>query len=68
MSSQKLETEGAGTEGGKKRKALWFVCVRHATLKKREPQIPKMKAAKEAGKIAYFVLDKLVIKQRGPDK
>ena len=39
-----------------------------ATLKKREPQIPKMKAAKEAGKIAYFVLDKLVIKQRGPDK
>ena len=28
MSSPKLETKGAGTEVGKKRKALWFVCVR----------------------------------------
>lgn len=35
-----------------------------ATLKKREPQIPKLKAAKEAGKIAYFVLDKLVIRDK----
>ena len=30
-----------------------------ATLKKREPLVPKMKAAKEAGKVAYFVLDLL---------
>lgn len=35
-----------------------------ATLQKREPQIPKFKAAKEAGKIAYFVLDRLIIKDR----
>ena len=31
------------------------------TLQKREPKIPKLKAAKQAGKIAYFVLDRLVI-------
>lgn len=35
-----------------------------ATLQKREPQIPKLKAAKEADKIAYFVLDRLIIKDR----
>jgi len=34
------------------------------TLQKREPQIPKLKAAKEAGKIAYFVLDRLIIKDK----
>ena len=34
------------------------------TLQKRESQIPKLKAAKEAGKIAYFVLDRLIIKDR----
>ena len=31
-----------------------------ATLQKREPQIPKLKAAKKAGKIADFVFDRLV--------
>lgn len=35
-----------------------------ATLQKREPQIPKLKAAKQAGKIAYFVLDRLVIRDK----
>ena len=35
-----------------------------ATLKKRELLIPQLKAAKEAGKIAYFVLDKLVIRDK----
>ena len=35
-----------------------------ATLKKREPLIPKLKAAKEAGKVAYFVLDRLVIRDK----
>lgn len=35
-----------------------------ATLEKRESQRPKMEAAKRAGKIAYFVLDKLVIRDR----
>ena len=39
-----------------------------ATLKKREPLVPKMKAAKEAGKVAYFELDRLIIKDRGTDK
>ena len=37
-----------------------------ATLQKREPQIPKLKAAKQAGKIAYFVLDRLVIRDKPP--
>ena len=35
-----------------------------ATLQKRECQIPKLKAAKQAGKIAYFVLDRLVIRDK----
>ena len=35
-----------------------------ATLQKREPQIPKLKAVKEAGKIAYFVPDRLVIRDK----
>ena len=34
------------------------------TLEKRENQRPKLEAAKRAGKIAYFVLDKLVIRDR----
>ena len=37
-----------------------------ATLEKRESQRPKMEAAKRAGKIAYFVLEKLVIRD-GPN-
>ena len=35
-----------------------------ATLQKREPQIQKLKAAKQAGKIAHFVLDRLVIRDK----
>ena len=35
-----------------------------ATLEKRKSQRAKMEAAKRAGKIAYFVLDKLVIRDR----
>ena len=34
------------------------------TLLKREAQIPKLKAAKESGKIAYFILDRLVIRDK----
>ena len=34
------------------------------TLEKTESQRPKLEAAKRAGKIAYFVLDKLVIRDR----
>ena len=34
--------------------------VSPAALQKGEPQIPKNKAAKQAGKIAYFVLDRLI--------
>ena len=32
------------------------------TLQRRKNQRPKLKQAKQAGKIAYFVLDKLTIK------
>ena len=35
-----------------------------ATLQKRESLVPKLKEAREADKIAYFVLDRLVIKIR----
>lgn len=35
-----------------------------ATIEKREELQPKLIAAKRAGKIAYFVLDKLVIRDR----
>ena len=43
-----------------------FICedLAFATLKKREPKIEAMKAAKKAGKVAYFVLDKLIIKDK----
>ena len=34
------------------------------TLEKRRKQIPKLREAREAGKIAYFVLDRPVIKDR----
>ena len=34
------------------------------TLQRRKDQLPKLKQAKQAGKIAYFVLDKLIIKDR----
>ena len=37
-----------------------------ATLKKREPLVPKLKAAKQAGKTAYFILDWLVIRDKRP--
>ena len=33
------------------------------TLQKRDPLVPKLKAAKAEGKIAYFVLDKLIIRE-----
>ena len=43
-----------------------YVCmyVSPATLQKGEPQIPKNKAAKQAGKIAYFVPDRLVVRDK----
>lgn len=34
------------------------------TLQKRQSKIPELKAAKEAGKIAYFVLDRLIIRDK----
>ena len=36
------------------------------TLDKRSKQLDKLKEAKRAGKIAYFVLDKLIVKDRPP--
>ena len=35
-----------------------------ATLQRREALVPKLKAAKDEGKIAYFVLDRLIIRNR----
>ena len=35
-----------------------------ATLQKGELQIPKNKAAKQGGKIAYFVLKRLVVRDK----
>ena len=34
------------------------------TIQRRKEQIPELKRAKEQGKLAYFVVDKLVIKDR----
>ena len=34
------------------------------TIKKRKAQLDKLKEAKRAGKMAYFSLDRLVIKDR----
>ena len=34
------------------------------TLDKREEQRPKLEEAKRNGKVAYFVLDKLIVKDR----
>ena len=34
------------------------------TLKKRESQIPKMIEARKAGRIAYFILDRLIIRDK----
>ena len=34
------------------------------TLNKREEQRPKLEEAKRNGKVAYFVLDKLIVKDR----
>lgn len=38
--------------------------VAEATLEKRRSLMPRLKQAKDEGKVAYFVLDKLVIKNR----
>ena len=40
-----------------------YVCI-PGTLHKGEPQIPRNKAAKQACKIAYFVLDRLVVRDK----
>ena len=40
-----------------------FICedLSQATLEKRKPHLEKLKAAKQAGKSAYFILDRLII-------
>ena len=38
--------------------------VAEATMAKRKEQLPMLNQAKREGKIAYFVLDKLVIKNK----
>ena len=45
-----------------KREGL-FICedLSQATLEKRKPHLEKLKAAKQAGKSAYFILDRLII-------
>ena len=35
-----------------------------ATLEKRKPRLEKLKAAKQAGKSAYFILDRLIIRDK----
>ena len=43
-----------------------FICedLSQATLEKRKPHLEKFKAAKQAGKSAYFVLDRLIIRDK----
>ena len=40
--------------------------VAEATMAKRREQMPRLRQAKQDGKIAYFVLDKLIIKDKRP--
>ena len=40
--------------------------VAEATMAKRREQLPLLRRAKQEGKIAYFVLDKLIIKDKRP--
>ena len=40
--------------------------VAEATMAKRREQLPLLRRAKQEGKIAYFVLDKLMIKNKQP--
>ena len=43
-----------------------FICehLAVATLEKRAGQVEKLKAAKKAGKTAYFILDRLIIRDK----
>lgn len=43
-----------------------FICedLSQATLEKRKPQLEKLRAAKQAGKSAYFILDRLIIRDK----
>ena len=43
-----------------------FICedLSQMTLEKRKPQLEKLKAAKQAGKSAYFILDRLIIRDK----
>ena len=43
-----------------------FICedLSQATLEKRKPHLEKLKAAKQAGKSAYFILDRLIIRDK----
>ena len=43
-----------------------FICedLSQATLEKRKPHLEKLKAAKQAGKSAYFILDRLIIRHK----
>ena len=37
-------------------------------MMKREEKVPEILAARKQGKVAYFVLEKLVIKDKPPDQ
>ena len=43
-----------------------FICedLSQTTLEKRKPHLEKLKAAKQAGKSAYFILDRLIIRDK----
>eukprot|EP00112_Aurelia_sp_Birch-Aquarium-sp1_P002018 Seg1220.2 transcript_id=Seg1220.2/GoldUCD/mRNA.D3Y31 product="LINE-1 type transposase domain-containing protein 1" protein_id=Seg1220.2/GoldUCD/D3Y31 len=44
----------------------FFPDLSQRTLEKRERLVPQLLDARKHGKIAYFVLDKLVVKEKGP--
>ena len=48
-------------------RALLSLFLLNCTLDKREEQVPDLIAARKSGKIAYFVLDKLIVKDKPPD-
>ena len=60
------EREAVLRKAGKVKPQGLFISedLARATLEKRPAQVDKLKAAKQAGKTAYFILDRLIIRDK----
>ena len=50
----------------KEKREEMFICedLSQTTLEKRRPHLKKLKVAKQAGKSVYFILDRLIIRDK----